>query len=74
MAGSTRTAAATAYDWSGVRHVVDVGGGTGALPAGVLRANVDVRATLVDLPDTVERGRRFLAEGGLDGRSRRRPG
>lgn len=68
MAGSTRTTAAAAYDWSGVRHVVDVGGGTGALLAEVLRANVDIRATLVDLPDTVARGRRFLAERGLDGR------
>jgi hypothetical protein len=68
MAGSLRTTAATAYDWSGVRHVVDVGGGTGALLAEVLRANAGVRATLVDLPETVARGRRFLAERGLDGR------
>ena len=50
MVDSTRTTAATAYDWSGVRHVVDVGGGTGALLAEVLRANIGVRATLVDLP------------------------
>jgi hypothetical protein len=68
MAGSTRTAAGAAYDWSGVRHVVDVGGGTGALLAEVLRANAGIRATLVDLPDTVARGRRFLADRGLDGR------
>ncbi len=68
MAGSTRTAAAGAYDWSGVRHVVDVGGGTGALVAEVLRADPDIRATLVDLPETVARGRRFLAGRGLDGR------
>ena len=68
MVDSTRTGAATAYDWSGVRHVVDVGGGTGALLADVLRANTGIRATLVDLPDTVARGRRFLAERGLAGR------
>jgi hypothetical protein len=68
MVDPSRAAAATAYDWSGVRHVVDVGGGTGALLAEVLRADADVWATLVDLPDTVERGRRFLAERGLDGR------
>ncbi|HEY0695410.1 MAG TPA: methyltransferase [Kribbella sp.] len=60
--------AAMGYDWSGVRHVVDVGGGTGALLAEVLRANRDIRATLVDLPDTVERGRQYLAERGLDTR------
>ena len=68
MVDSTRTTAATAYDWSGVRHVVDVGGGTGALLAEVLRTNTSIRGTLVDLPDTAARGRRFLAERGLDGR------
>jgi hypothetical protein len=68
MAGSLRTAAATGYDWSGVRHLVDVGGGTGALLSEVLRANADIRATLVDLPDTAARGRQFLSERGLDGR------
>ncbi|MGW0803402.1 methyltransferase [Nonomuraea sp. NPDC002799] len=60
--------AAGGYDWSGARHVVDVGGGTGALLAEVLRANPEVRATLVDLPDTVDRGRRHLAERGLETR------
>lgn len=68
MAGSVRTSGATDYDWSGVRHVIDVGGGTGALLAEVLGANPGIRATLVDLPDTVARGRRLLAERGLDGR------
>jgi SAM-dependent methyltransferase len=68
MVDSTRATAATACDWSGVRHVVDVGGGTGALLAEVLRADPGIRATLVDLPDTVARGREFLAERGLDGR------
>ncbi|NJP98082.1 methyltransferase [Nonomuraea sp. FMUSA5-5] len=60
--------AAEAYDWSGVRHVVDVGGGTGVLLSEILRAHPGLRATLVDLPDTVERGRRYLAGRGLDGR------
>jgi hypothetical protein len=53
------------YDWSGVRHMVDVGGGAGTLIAEVLRANPEMRATLVDLPDTVDRGRQYLAERGL---------
>jgi hypothetical protein len=68
MAESTRAAAAAAYDWSGVRHVVDVGGGTGALLAEVLRIDPRIQGTLVDQPGTVERGRRFLAGRGLDGR------
>jgi SAM-dependent methyltransferase len=68
MAGSVRNTAATGYDWSGVRHVIDVGGGTGSLLAEVLHGHADIRGTLVDLPDTVVRGRRLLAEQGLDGR------
>jgi hypothetical protein len=39
--------------WAGVRHVVDVGGGTGSLLAEVLRAQPEVRGTLVDLPSVV---------------------
>jgi hypothetical protein len=68
MAGSLRTTAATHYDWSGVGHVVDVGGGTGTLVADVLQANPALRATLLDLPETVARGRELLTELGLDGR------
>ncbi|TMR29930.1 methyltransferase [Nonomuraea zeae] len=62
------TDAAEGYDWSGVRHVVDVGGGTGIFLAELLRAGPEMRATLVDLPDTVDRGRRHLAERGLAAR------
>ena len=43
------------HDWDSVRHVVDVGGGTGALLAEVLRAHPHVRGTLVDFPTTVAR-------------------
>ncbi|GAA2985674.1 methyltransferase [Streptosporangium longisporum] len=60
--------AAGECDWSGARHVVDVGGGAGTLLAEVLHAHPGIRATLVDLPDTVERGRRYLAGRGLEGR------
>lgn len=42
-------------DWESIRTVVDVGGGTGALLAEVLRARPRVRGTLVDLPRTVAR-------------------
>jgi 2,7-dihydroxy-5-methyl-1-naphthoate 7-O-methyltransferase len=60
--------AARGYDWSRARHVIDVGGGTGGLLAAVLEAHPQARATLVDLPDTVERGQRELAARALDGR------
>ncbi len=42
-------------DWSAIETVVDVGGGTGALLAEILRAHPDVLGTLVDFPRTVAR-------------------
>lgn len=68
MSDSPRITAAAAYDWTGVQHVADVGGGTGALLTAVLRANPAIRGTLVDLPDTVARARPIMAASGLDGR------
>jgi SAM-dependent methyltransferase len=54
-------------DWESVRMVVDVGGGTGALLAEILRARPEVRGTLVDLPRTVARsGEVFQAAGVTD--------
>lgn len=41
--------------WDGVRTVVDVGGGTGAMLRELLRARPGLRGTLVDLPGTVGR-------------------
>ena len=56
-----------AADWESVRTVVDVGGGTGALLAEILRAQPEVRGTLVDLPRTVARsGEVFRAAGVAD--------
>lgn len=50
--------------WESVRTVVDVGGGTGALLAEILRARPALRGTLVDLPMTVARsGAIFQAAG-----------
>ncbi len=39
--------------WESVRSVVDIGGGTGAMLAGILRARPWIRGTLVDSPRTV---------------------
>jgi SAM-dependent methyltransferase len=51
-------------DWESVRTVVDVGGGTGALLAEILRTRPAVRGTLVDLPRTIARsGEVFEAAG-----------
>jgi 2,7-dihydroxy-5-methyl-1-naphthoate 7-O-methyltransferase len=56
------------YDWTEVRHVADVGGGTGTLIAEVLQRNPKLHGTLVDLPETAARARQYLAERGLDDR------
>jgi hypothetical protein len=61
-------AVADGYDWTTVRHVADVGGGTGTLIAEVLRRNPRLRGTLADLPETAARARQYLARLGLDGR------
>jgi hypothetical protein len=50
--------------WASVGTVVDVGGGTGAMLAEILRARAGIRGTLVDLPRTVARsGETFTAAG-----------
>ncbi|GAB2609847.1 methyltransferase [Kribbella endophytica] len=49
-------------------HVVDVGGGTGALLGAVLQAYPGTRGTLVELPSTAERAGQFFAEQGLSDR------
>jgi SAM-dependent methyltransferase len=51
--------------WDSVRTVVDVGGGTGALLAEVLRARPALRGTLVDLPRTVVRAGEVFAAAGV---------
>jgi len=57
-----------AYDFSGFGHVLDVGGGHGALAAAICKANPDVRATVFDLAFVAEGARAFLGAQGLDRR------
>jgi hypothetical protein len=53
------------YDFSGVRRICDVGGGTGALLATVLEANPPSRGVLFDLPDVIERATPVLTAAGV---------
>jgi 2,7-dihydroxy-5-methyl-1-naphthoate 7-O-methyltransferase len=55
-------------DWARVRSVVDVGGGTGALLAGILLARPGIRGILVDLPRTVTRSADIFRAAGVAGR------
>jgi 2,7-dihydroxy-5-methyl-1-naphthoate 7-O-methyltransferase len=57
-------------DWDGVRHVVDVGGGTGSLLAEILRTHPRAEGTLVDLPRTVARSGEVFAAAGVADRAR----
>jgi hypothetical protein len=54
--------------WDGVRTIVDVGGGAGAMLAAVLRLRPHLRGTLVDLPGTVERAAKTFREAGVTDR------
>jgi SAM-dependent methyltransferase len=55
-------------DWESVRSVVDVGGGTGALLAEILRAHPEIRGTLVDFPKTVARAAQTFKAAGVANR------
>ena len=54
--------------WGQIRTVVDVGGGTGAMLASLLRRHPQARGTLVDLPGTVARADEVIASFGVAGR------
>src|SRR5712692_1047728 len=51
--------------WESVRTVVDIGGGTGALLAEILRARPEIHGTLVDLPRTVARSSEIFGAAGV---------
>ncbi len=55
-------------DWEPVRTVVDVGGGTGALLAEILRVHPALRGTLMDLPRTVARSDEIFRAAGVAAR------
>jgi O-methyltransferase domain len=54
-----------AYDWGSLAHVVDVGGGNGALLAALLREHPALRGTVLDLPGAAEAARKALTTAGL---------
>jgi len=61
----TAIAVAGAYDFSSMRKVVDVGGGQGALLAGILRANPKLHGVVFDLPRLADGARRAIAASGV---------
>jgi O-methyltransferase domain/Dimerisation domain len=58
--GAEPPAVAAAYDFSGIRKLVDVGGGTGNLLTTILLANPKLRGVLYDLSHVVAEARRRI--------------
>ena len=46
-----------AYDFSGIRHVMDIGGGQGAFLRNVLQFHPELKATVFDTASTIEKGK-----------------
>src|SRR5262245_18739943 len=61
---------AAAYDFSGMREVIDVGGGDGRLLTGILRGYPALRGTVFDLPRLAESASRQITGAGLADRYR----
>jgi len=56
------------YDFSGLKRIVDVGGGYGELLICILRASPATSGVLFDLPHAIEGGKRRFEEAGLASR------
>lgn len=65
MAAIAGQAVAETYDFSAVRHLVDVGGGTGTTLCALLHANPHLRGTLFELPHVTLAARARIAAEGL---------
>jgi hypothetical protein len=68
FAPQTAAAVAAAYDFSGFRVVMDVGGGNGAILIGILKAVPGLRGIVFDQPHVAERARLEVAAHGLGDR------
>src|SRR6202035_5463720 len=51
--------------WDAIRTMVDVGGGTGAMLASLLRRHAHVNGILVDLPGTIDRSGELVTSAGV---------
>jgi ubiquinone/menaquinone biosynthesis C-methylase UbiE len=55
-------------DFSDARHLLDVGGGTGAFAITLCKRFPELTATIVDFPNVADLGRAYVAEAGLSDR------
>jgi len=64
----TASVLAQGYDFSGIRRLLDVGGGGGAFTIELCRAHPHLTATIFDLPFVCEQTEQRVAEAGLSDR------
>ncbi|MEA2760657.1 MAG: hypothetical protein QOH65_3594 [Methylobacteriaceae bacterium] len=68
MYGGLGQAVVAAYDFSQLRSVIDLGGGTGRLLAAILHSHEHLRGALFELPQTASEARRFFEASALAAR------
>lgn len=56
------------FDFSNYKHLLDVGGGTGAMSIALCEKLPHLRATVFDLPENTEKAEEFVAKSGLQKR------
>jgi ubiquinone/menaquinone biosynthesis C-methylase UbiE len=66
--GRESAAVQTAYDFSSISTIVDIGGGNGSQLIELLKAYPSMRGLLFDLPHVIERAKGTIAAAGLSGR------
>lgn len=66
--GRESAAVQSAYDFSGIKMIVDIGGGNGSQLIALLKANPTMRGILFDLPHVIERAKPNFAAAGLTDR------
>ncbi|HEY2831353.1 MAG TPA: methyltransferase [Sporichthyaceae bacterium] len=66
--GGEPAAVAAAYDFSGIRTLVDVGGGLGTMLVTLLEANPALAGVLFDAPTVVEVAKETIGAAGLESR------
>jgi hypothetical protein len=63
-----------AYDFGGITHLMDVGGGSGELIGAIARQYPHIRGTVFDLPRCAESATSHLDRMGVSGRTKFVPG
>ena len=69
VTGQATDALHAAYQFTGTKTIMDVGGGHGSLLISILQRNPDMRGILFDAPEVIEGAKGSLAKSGCDDRT-----